>query len=88
MSATAYRVEMIAMPSESTRGGDAIWTLAKDGADVPPSLRTVRPARQQIGVGETYDFELAPMTPRADGLWLELRRGSGEFLIQMPLRVK
>ena len=65
------------------------WTLlAKDGADVPPSLRTVRPARQQIGVGETYDFELAPMTPRADGLWLELRRGSGEFLIQMAVRVR
>ena len=44
--------------------------------------------KHSAGVGETYDFELAPMTPRSDGLWLELRRGSGEFLIQMPLRVK
>jgi hypothetical protein len=35
MSATAYRVEMIAMPSESTLGGDTFWTLAKDGTDVP-----------------------------------------------------
>jgi hypothetical protein len=40
MSATAYRVEMIAMPSESTLGGDTIWTLAKDGTDVPaPGVR-------------------------------------------------
>ena len=65
------------------------WTLlAKDGAEVPPSLRTVRPARQQIAVGETYDFELAPMTPRGEGYWLELRRGSGELLFQWPVRVR
>ena len=65
------------------------WTLlAKDGADVPPSIRTMRQARQQIAVGETYDFELAPMTPRAEGYWLELRRGSGELLIQWPVRVR
>lgn len=65
------------------------WTpLSKDGADVPLSQRTARPARQQITVGETYDFELAPMQPRPDGLWMELRRGSGELLFQWPVRVR
>lgn len=71
-------------------GHDPIrWTLAgKDGYEIPLSRRALRPARQQVAVGETYDFELAPMTPRAEGLWMELRRGSGEFLIQWPVRVR
>jgi manganese oxidase len=31
--------------------------IAKDGANLPPNQQTVRPAlRQQISVGETYDF--------------------------------
>jgi len=63
------------------------WTLvAKDGADVPVAERRVRPARQGVAVGETYDFELAPLEPA--GLWLELRRGDGELLFQWPVRVK
>lgn len=34
--------------------------IAKDGADLPPAMATVRPASLRIGVGETYDFEFAP----------------------------
>ena len=65
------------------------WTLvSKDGAASPPSQRTARPARQLVSVGETYDFELAPMTARPVGLWLELRRGNGELLRQWPVQVK
>jgi hypothetical protein len=30
--------------------------LAKDGADLPLSQATTRPARQFVQVGETYDF--------------------------------
>jgi manganese oxidase len=37
--------------------------VAKDGADLPPHQVTVRPATQLIGVGEAYDFELAPTAP-------------------------
>jgi FtsP/CotA-like multicopper oxidase with cupredoxin domain len=37
--------------------------VAKDGADLPPSQALVRPARQIIGVGETYDFEFSPEEP-------------------------
>ena len=37
------------------------WRLvSKDGATVPPLLRTLRPARLLAGVGETYDFEWTP----------------------------
>ncbi len=65
------------------------WMLvAKDGAETPPAQRSERPARQLVAVGETYDFELAPMPPRAVGLWMELRRGSGELLFQWPVRVR
>jgi FtsP/CotA-like multicopper oxidase with cupredoxin domain len=67
----------------------AHWTLiSKDGATTPDSQRTPRPARQIVSVGETYDFELAPMRPAPVGLWLELRRGNGELLKQWPVRVK
>jgi FtsP/CotA-like multicopper oxidase with cupredoxin domain len=51
------------------------WTpLAKDGADLPPSLRRSREARQLVTVGETYDFEIQPSVDKP--LWLELRRGT------------
>ena len=33
---------------------------AKDGADLPAALRTVRPAIQTVAVGETWDFQLTP----------------------------
>ena len=37
------------------------WKIvAKDGADLPPAQVVMRPAKQIIAVGETYDFELAP----------------------------
>ncbi len=31
--------------------------IAKDGSDLPPAQATVKPARQRVSVGETYDFE-------------------------------
>jgi len=62
------------------------WTLAgKDGAATPPAQRTARQARQLITVGETYDFEV---TPGPGPLWLELRRGNGEQLIQWAVLVR
>ena len=63
----------------SLRGanGPVKWrAVAKDGADLPPSQATARPAKQPISVGETYDFEFAPTTPV--NLRLEVRaRGTG-----------
>ena len=56
--------------------------LAKDGASVPTAQSEPRVARQQIAVGETYDFEIDGTRPR--GLWLEMRRGNGEWVLQAP----
>jgi manganese oxidase len=61
--------------------------IAKDGADLPLALRTPRLARQIIGMGETYDFELTPATRGL--LRLEVRgAGNGVLLARVPLRVE
>jgi len=40
-----------------------IWrAIAKDGADLPASQATERPAQQTVSVGETYDFEFQPQS--------------------------
>jgi manganese oxidase len=61
--------------------------IAKDGADLPPAWRAPRLARQVMGMGETYDFEL---TPAVKGLLrLEVRgAGNGVLLARVPLRVE
>jgi len=38
---------------------------------------------QLIGVGETYDFEMVPQPSQK--LWLEVRRGNGEWVLQAPV---
>jgi FtsP/CotA-like multicopper oxidase with cupredoxin domain len=63
------------------------WTpLAKDGATLPVEQAAVRPARQPIGVGETYDFEIRPSAPQ--NLWLEVRAGNGQWLLQAPVEIR
>lgn len=50
----------------SLRGdaGPVSWrAIAKDGPELPPAQATARPARQTVGVGETYDFEYQPSAP-------------------------
>jgi FtsP/CotA-like multicopper oxidase with cupredoxin domain len=60
--------------------------VAKDGADLPESQRRTIPAlNQQVGVGETYDFLVDP--PPAGQLWIDVRRASGEFVQQVPVRI-
>jgi len=44
--------------------------LAKDGWTLPPGQTAVRPARQLVSVGETYDFEIQPT--RGQLLWLDV----------------
>jgi hypothetical protein len=60
--------------------------LAKDGMDLPPDRATTRRAIQQMGNGETYDFEITP-TQRAD-LRLTVSSGAGVLLAAMPVRVR
>jgi FtsP/CotA-like multicopper oxidase with cupredoxin domain len=58
--------------------------IAKDGARIPLPQTQPRPARQQVSVGETYDFEYVPK----QNLWLEFRRGNGEWVLQAPIQVR
>jgi hypothetical protein len=65
----------------------ATWKpLAKDGEPLPAGQTAPRPARQLVTVGETYDFEIQPT--RSQVLWLEVRRGIGEFLLQAPIKLR
>jgi hypothetical protein len=57
--------------------------LAKDGADLRPAQQTAREARQLVSVGETYDFAVTPAPGQR--LWLNLVRGSGEWVAQTLL---
>jgi manganese oxidase len=60
--------------------------VAKDGMDLPPDQATLRPARQQMGMGETYDFELAPVEEA--NLRFVLTAANGTLLLSMPVRIK
>ena len=60
--------------------------VAKDGMELPLDQATLRPARQQIAMGETYDFELAPVEP--GDLRFVLTSGIGALLLSMPVRIE
>ncbi len=53
----------------------------------PPSALQPRPARQTIGVGETYDFEYDAPAGRQN-LWLEVRTPGGKWQSQAHVIVK
>jgi FtsP/CotA-like multicopper oxidase with cupredoxin domain len=79
-----FRPSMIA---RLLRGDTPItWrALAKDGMELPAERATIRPSVQQMGNGETYDFEVIP------GEAGELRFvvvGAGMQLVSMPVRVR
>ncbi|MGH9894398.1 MAG: multicopper oxidase domain-containing protein, partial [bacterium] len=65
-----------------TNEGPVTWRpLTKDGAPLPPGRCQPAPAKQLIGVGETYDFEYqAP--PGRQTLWLEVRSPRGKWQTQ------
>ena len=60
--------------------------VAKDGMDLPPDRATVRRAVQQMGNGETYDFELTAAEP-AD-LKLVVTSAVGALLAEMAVVVR
>jgi len=61
--------------------------LAKDGADLPLSGRTLRTAQQLISIGETFDFEVRPLA-RGE-LRIEVRPVSaGTLFVRVPVRVE
>jgi FtsP/CotA-like multicopper oxidase with cupredoxin domain len=60
--------------------------LAKDGALLPPALQNLVPARQYLGVGETYDFEWVA-TPGTDATFV-VRASTGKPVLEQRLRVR
>ena len=80
-----YRPSMIA---RLTRDSTLVeWrAVAKDGRDLPPDQATMRPAQQQSGNGETYDFEFTPTEP--GDLRFSMSSGVGVRLVSMPIRVR
>lgn len=64
-----------------------VWrAVAKDGMDLPADQATDRPALQQIGNGETYDFEFRPPAPGEARLTVS--SGAGALLVTMPIRMR
>jgi manganese oxidase len=60
--------------------------IAKDGMPIPPERATMRPSVQQMGNGETYDFELTPAT--AGELRLTVSAAAGQLLATVPVHVR
>jgi FtsP/CotA-like multicopper oxidase with cupredoxin domain len=60
--------------------------VAKDGRDLPTDQATVRPSLQQLGNGETYDFEFTPTAP--GDLRFTMSSGVGVLLVSMPIRAR
>jgi FtsP/CotA-like multicopper oxidase with cupredoxin domain len=60
--------------------------LAKDGIPIPRERSALRPAVQQMGNGETYDFELAPES--AGELRITVSSAVGQLLATVPISVR
>jgi hypothetical protein len=60
--------------------------VAKDGADLPRALATVRPAFLPLSNGEIYDFEYTPTVPGQ--LQLEVTAANGRVLVVQPMNVR
>ncbi|HEY9226832.1 MAG TPA: multicopper oxidase domain-containing protein [Gemmatimonadaceae bacterium] len=61
--------------------------LAKDAFELPAAERVLRPARQVVGMGETFDFEFVPA--ETGNLRLEVRTygNAGNLLARVPIKV-
>ncbi|MFL5561383.1 MAG: multicopper oxidase domain-containing protein [Gemmatimonadaceae bacterium] len=90
-----YRLRIVDVhtyrPSMITRllGDSALvrWrAVAKDGMDLPAVRATERPAMQQIGNGETYDFEFVPT--QAGALRFTVTSALNDPLATLPIRVQ
>jgi manganese oxidase len=80
-----FRPSMIArLERDSTQ---IAWrAVAKDGMDLPLDQATMRPAVQQMGNGETYDFEFIPRMP--GDMRFTVSSAAGALLVSLPIRVR
>jgi FtsP/CotA-like multicopper oxidase with cupredoxin domain len=59
--------------------------VAKDGMPIPPERARPRPAQQQMGNGETYDYDFVPAA--TGDLRFTVWSAAGDLLVTMPVRV-
>ena len=90
-----YRLRLInihtARPSMIARlGRDSTvltWrAVAKDGMELAPDQATTRPAMQQMGNGEAFDYEFTPTAPGDHRFWVT--SATNVLLVNMPIRVR
>ena len=62
--------------------------IAKDGADLPPSMQAPRLARQIVSIGETFDFEYTPTERGVLRLEVRTAGGPATLLARVPIRVE
>ena len=62
--------------------------LAKDAIDVPLAERTLRPAREIMSMGETYDFEFEPIQPGALRIEVRVSAPQPRLMVRVPIRVE
>ena len=94
----AYRMRFINISPDATveirlvqDGALQRWTaIANDGADLPPALRTNRPAVLRFGPGQTFDFSWTPSAPGEAALQLEWQFPTevGSLTLRQPLSVR
>jgi manganese oxidase len=60
--------------------------IAKDGMPLPAERAIARPAQQQMGNGETYDFEFVPAA--AGDLTITVSSAAGIRLVTLPVRIR
>lgn len=67
-------------------GGPIQWRpVAKDGHDLPAWQRQAVVARQQVSIGETFDYEVSFNRP--GDVALEIRRANGTLVVVQPITV-
>jgi FtsP/CotA-like multicopper oxidase with cupredoxin domain len=62
--------------------------LARDGADLPPALRTLEPALTMMGPGETADFTYVPQRPGSLALEVWIERGGQRVVLPVEVTAR
>jgi FtsP/CotA-like multicopper oxidase with cupredoxin domain len=62
--------------------------LAKDAIELPHAAQMMRPARQVVTMGETYDFAFVPTTPGQLRMEVRVSVPRPRFMVRVPIRVE
>ena len=62
--------------------------LAKDAIELPHAEQTMRPARQVVTMGETYDFAFVPDKPGLLRMEVRVSVPIPRLMVRVPIRVE